>query len=851
MKQQFEAAFESVCEQLPQQHSWTPLQKELQELQSWIARTELHKVEYQSSWSYLNDKLGAFISDKLMSGDRVSDVKIARKRFLAYKTRLTTKLRATELKDLCTAIDKHKLNNRMIVTRLREFARVYFEPLGSPPKGSLSPSAMNDYWKALFSRDPATIKKCFTRKQCPKAPGHKIVWEINAPPSPSEVSLAISQMANGKAAGPDAICAETLKYCGGDLCDKLAMVYTRLWPKDYGGDGEKFPREWCSAETIPLYKGKGDPNDPGNQRSIFLLDQAGKGLSRILINRIEPLVNDRLDSAQYGFRRARGTVHAILALRSIQQHVCDQNVPLIATFVDVEKAFDSPPHKTFRQVLEHIGVPPAVVGLLLEFHRGTRCHVVGAPKSLYFSLGRGGRQGSVEAPTLFNLVWNIVLETALKDIDGVGIEFVRDKCKDGFPFPEDWGSSKFVVRILIYADDLVFFTRDLAKAGEVLEAIQRVGSQIGVRINCRKTKALYLSGKPTTVGPLNFGQEQVEIVPEFEYLGSIITENRPSCGRDVKHAISRSQKALRKFNRLFGAKGLPADIRARIIKMFVLPGLFYACETWSTTDTCFRELDAYMNRLRLIILNRKRGKPGVSERLRGFKNPVRQGLKNNHLVKVTRKIFPTSARSAIAKRRLQVLCNLVSCDMSAPSSNLLFARLPAVEGMRIGGKMKGHYLNSIRMDYAWATGSDRKRDLVSFLEETKSKADSLFADTYKELPAGSHPLICIGDRQNRFYSVVKGVARAEIRSLFASKEGKAFRSKKTPKLLRERVKNWVCDWCDHTANRKNDYYRHMRKYHGQTKQGVGHLICPVEDCQASFKREGWLRRHLKTNHQHL
>ena len=100
--------------------------------------------------------------------------------------------------------------------------------------------------------------------------------------------------------------------------------------------------------------------------------------------------------------------------------------------------------------------------------------------------------------------------------------------------------------------------------------------------------------------------------------------------------------------------------------------------------------------------------------------------------------------------------------------------------------MKGQFLNSIRMDYAWATGSDRKRDLVSFLEETKSKADSLFADTYRELPPGSHPLICMGDRQSRFYSVVKGVARAEIRGLFALKEGKVFRRIKTPKLLRER-----------------------------------------------------------------
>ena len=87
-------------------------------------------------------------------------------------------------------------------------------------------------------------------------------------------------MANGKAAGPDAICAETLKYCGDAFLERLAEAFTRL--AKTGGEnsqGNGAPLMWW-----PFTKATAMKWTRGNFRSILLLDQAGKTLSRLLID---------------------------------------------------------------------------------------------------------------------------------------------------------------------------------------------------------------------------------------------------------------------------------------------------------------------------------------------------------------------------------------------------------------------------------------------------------------------------------------------------------------------------------------------------------------------------------------
>jgi hypothetical protein len=42
----------------------------------------------------------------------------------------------------------------------------------------------------------------------------------------------------------------------------------------------KIVQQWQDTDVVTLYKMKGDPTDPDNYRGIFLLDVAGKVLTR-------------------------------------------------------------------------------------------------------------------------------------------------------------------------------------------------------------------------------------------------------------------------------------------------------------------------------------------------------------------------------------------------------------------------------------------------------------------------------------------------------------------------------------------------------------------------------------------
>ena len=87
-----------------------------------------------------------------------------------------------------------------------------------------------------------------------------------------------------------------LKLCGPRLYEDLAAVFAQFWPVAYGGGGQPIPAEWCGASVVGLWKGKGDPLDPANTRSIFLLDVAGKILSRLVTMRAEPVIEAHLVS---------------------------------------------------------------------------------------------------------------------------------------------------------------------------------------------------------------------------------------------------------------------------------------------------------------------------------------------------------------------------------------------------------------------------------------------------------------------------------------------------------------------------------------------------------------------------
>ena len=121
----------------------------------------------------------------------------------------------------------------------------------------------------------------------------------------------------------------------------ILEVITAYWCKAHGGQGVPIPESLLAAKVFMIPK-TGDLTDPKNWRSIFTLETLGKILSRVIVNRIEPLADSELSDEQFGFRRQMSTTQAIVALTLIQQRANECATEMWGLFIDIEKAFDSP-----------------------------------------------------------------------------------------------------------------------------------------------------------------------------------------------------------------------------------------------------------------------------------------------------------------------------------------------------------------------------------------------------------------------------------------------------------------------------------------------------------------------------
>ena len=145
-------------------------------------------------------------------------------------------------------------------------------------------------------------------------PQRPILAFLDDPPTLVETQKAIKQLQAGKAPGPDRIPPEIYKEGGDAVQVKLNELLQQFWEES------SVPQDFKDANIIHLYKNKGDRASCDNHRGISLLNVAGKIMAPVILNRItQYLLDDVVSESQCGFRRNRGTIDMIFAVRQIQE----------------------------------------------------------------------------------------------------------------------------------------------------------------------------------------------------------------------------------------------------------------------------------------------------------------------------------------------------------------------------------------------------------------------------------------------------------------------------------------------------------------------------------------------------
>ncbi|CAH8498299.1 unnamed protein product, partial [Schistosoma bovis] len=397
------------------------------------------------------------------------------------------------------------------------------------------------------------------------------------PPTTEEIRMAVRQIKNGKAAGPDNIPAEALKSDIEATTSMLYLLFKKIWEE------EQVPMDWKEGHLVKIPK-KGDLSKCENYRGITLLSIPGKVFNRLLLNRMKDAVDAQLRDQQAGFRKDRSCTDQIATLRIIVEQSVEWNSSLYINFIDYEKAFDSVDRRTLWKLLRHYGIPEKIVNIIRNSYDGLQCKVVhGGQLTDAFQVRTGVRQGCLLSPFLFLLVVDWIMKTSTSE-EKHGIQWTAQNQLDDLDF----------------ADDLALLSHTHEQMQMKTASVAAVSASVGLSIHKGKTKVLKF--KAENSNPITLDGETLEDVESFTYLGSIIDEQGGS-DADVKARIGKARVAFLQLKNIWNSKQLSTNIKVRIFNTNVKAVLLYGAETWRTTTTTIKKVQVFINSCLRKILN--------------------------------------------------------------------------------------------------------------------------------------------------------------------------------------------------------------------------------------------------------
>ena len=154
---------------------------------------------------------------------------------------------------------------------------------------------------------------------------------------------------------------------------------------------------------IPVPK-KGSAKECSNYRTIALITHTGKVMLKILQARLQQYVNCELPDVQAGFRKGRGTRDQIVNIHWTMEKAREFQKNIYFYFIDYAKAFDYVDHNKLWKVLKEMGIPDHLTCLLRNLYAGQETTVRTGNGTDWFQVGKGGRQGCILSPCLFNFM---------------------------------------------------------------------------------------------------------------------------------------------------------------------------------------------------------------------------------------------------------------------------------------------------------------------------------------------------------------------------------------------------------------------------------------------------------------
>ena len=263
---------------------------------------------------------------------------------------------------------------------------------------------------------------------------------LDAPITEDEVWLTIKNLPADRAPGPDGYTGRFYKSCWQIIKSDLMAAILTLQQ----GDARKL---WLlNSAYLTLIPKKEEAYLPTDYRPISLVHSFAKLFTKILANRLAPMLKELVATNQSAFVQGRCIHDNYMLVQQTIKLLHKKKVPSIFLKLDISKAFDSVSWSFLLEILQHLGFGTAWCNLVsrLLTTASTRILVNGEPGEV-IRHQRGLRQGDPLSPMLFILVMD-VLNSLFTKAEGLGLLQPFTRGNNG-------------QRISLYADDVALFIR--------------------------------------------------------------------------------------------------------------------------------------------------------------------------------------------------------------------------------------------------------------------------------------------------------------------------------------------------------------------------------------------------------
>lgn len=304
---------------------------------------------------------------------------------------------------------------------------------------------------------------------------------LTKPITKNEVSAALNTMKPYKAPGPDGFHCIFFKQYWHIVGEDVFLLVNNAFQTGYFDP--------AIADTLIALIPKIDPPQTFRDfRPISLCNIIYKIITKVLVHRLRPILNNIIGPYQSSFLPGRGTADNSIVLQEIVHFMrrSKKKKGHVAFKLDLEKAFDNVNWEFLSDCLQDFGFPNITIKLIMHCVTSPTFSILWNGNKLPpFKPNHGLRQGDPLSPYLFILC-----------MEKLSIS-IHNSVLQGNWDPIRMSATSPHLSHLLFADDVLLFTK--AKKSQIRfikDLFDRFSKASGLKINLSKSRAFYSSGIP-------------------------------------------------------------------------------------------------------------------------------------------------------------------------------------------------------------------------------------------------------------------------------------------------------------------------------------------------------------------